>query len=167
MALATWNTFFLWASVVFAVLAAISTGVAIVTGRALDLQKDAQIAQLQSRHITPEQKQELIALLKPAPKGPVSVNSVITSGEAVQLSDEIKDVLIASGFNVPDLPFTEGLFGLNRTGAFLWFKDKDHPPQHAKFIQEAFHRVGITLPGDPHPELSDPEMVVVVVATHP
>lgn len=91
----------------------------------------------------------------------------MTSGEAIQFSDEIKEVLAAAGFEVTDVDFGEKMFSLNRTGAFLWFKDKDNPPQHAKFIYEAFHRVGISLLGDPQPEFADPARLVIVVATHP
>jgi hypothetical protein len=168
MSLEAWNDALLWASVVFAILAAISTGGAIITGRTLDAKKDAQIVQLQARHITPKQKEELIALLKPTPKGPVFFRPLITSSEAVQFSDEIKDVLSAAGFEVPDTDLLrDGLLSLNRTGAFLWFKDKDNPPQHAKYLYEAFHRVGISLLGDPQPELSDPARLVIVVGSHP
>jgi hypothetical protein len=74
---------------VFAILAAISTGAAIITGRTLDAKKDAQISQLQARHITPKKKKELIALLKPILEGPVFFIPL----KIVQFSDEIKGVL--------------------------------------------------------------------------
>jgi hypothetical protein len=66
------------------------------------------------------------------------------------------------------VPFgDESLFSLNRTGAFLWFKDKDNLPMHAKFIYEAFRWVGIPLFGDVQPDFADPARLVIVVASHP
>jgi hypothetical protein len=159
---------FRWASIAFALLAALSTGGAIVTGHVIDRERDAEIAAVQSRHITKEQREQLIALLKPVEKAPVFFNPLMTSGEAIQFSDEIKDVLAAAGFEVADVLFgDESLLSLNRTGAFLWFRDRNNPPKHAKFIYEAFRRVGIPLFGDPQPDFPDPARLVIVVATHP
>jgi hypothetical protein len=81
---------FRWASMAFAVLAALSTGGAITTGHAIDRKKDEEIAAVQSRHITKEQREQLIALLKPVEKAPVFFNPLMTDGEAIQFSDEIK-----------------------------------------------------------------------------
>jgi ABC-type multidrug transport system fused ATPase/permease subunit len=125
------------------------------------------ITQLKARHITNEQREVLIKLLKPVQKAPVLFNPLMASGEAVQFSDEIKEVLTAAGFEASDVDFGESFFGFGRTGTFLFFKDKDNPPQHAKFIYEAFHRVGITLLGWPQPEFADPARLVIVVGTHP
>jgi len=167
MAIETLNEIFRWASVAFAVLAAISTAAGIYTGHAMDRQKDAVIHALQSRHITKEQRELLIDLLKPIEKAPVFFNPLMTSGEAIQFSEEIREVLTSAGFDTREVDFGERLFSLNRTGAFLWFKDKDHPPKHARFISGAFRRVGISLLGDPQPDFADTDRLVIVVGTHP
>jgi hypothetical protein len=169
MALEAWKNLFLWASVIFAVLAALSTGAAIFTGRAIDQKKDAEIAALHARHITKEQREELIGLLTPVakPKEPIFFNPLMASGEAIQFSEEIKSVLIASGFKTEDVGFGDRLFGFGGVGTFLQFKEKDKPPQAAKFIHEAFHRVGINLLGLPEPDFTDPDRVVIIVGTHP
>jgi hypothetical protein len=169
MALEAWNDLFLWTSVIFAVLAALSTGAAIFTGHAIDLKKDTEIATLKARHITKDQREELISLLTPVakPKTQIFFNPLMASGEAIQFSEEIKEILTTSGFKTANVAFDDALFGFGGVGAFLQFKDKNSPPQAAKLIHEAFHRVGINLWGLPQPDFTDPERLVIIVGTHP
>jgi hypothetical protein len=143
-------------------------GAFIVSTRIGNLQT-ATIQTLQPRHITKEQKMELISLLKPVPKkAPVFFNPLMGNGEAVRFSDEIREVLTTAGFKTEEVGLGESLLGLGpAAGAFLWFKDKDHPPQDAKYISGAFNRVGIRLWADPQPDFTDPDRVVIVVASHP
>ena len=146
-----------------------STGAAIYTGSVVDKRKDAQIIALQPRHITKEQSAELINLLKPVPKrGTIFFNPLMGSGEAVTFSDEIKAVLTAAGYKTEDVGFGEKVIGLGPlAGTFVWFKDSINQPQDAGYIYEAFKRVGITLLGVPQPDFTDPDRVVIVVASHP
>jgi hypothetical protein len=120
------------------------------------------------RHITTEQRQELIVRLKPVEKAPVFFNPILASSEAKQFSDEIKDVMRAAGFEVFDVdPGDRIVDSMNKIGTFLWFKDRKNPPQHANVIYETFHRVGITLLGDLQPQFSDPARLVIVVGIQP
>jgi hypothetical protein len=66
-----------------------------------------------------------------------------------------------------DVEFGERFLGFGRTGEFLRFKDAVNQPQDAKYIFEAFKRVGITFSGLPEPNFADPERVEVVIGTHP
>jgi len=61
MDIETWNQLFLWASVIFAVLAALSTGLAIMTGNLVSKRDAAKIAELQPRHLAPEQAAKMAA----------------------------------------------------------------------------------------------------------
>jgi hypothetical protein len=58
----TWHQLFLWASVVFAVLAAVSTGLAIITGNAISNRDAAKISELQPRLLHPEQASKMSAI---------------------------------------------------------------------------------------------------------
>jgi hypothetical protein len=168
MGLESLNTILRWTVLILPLIAAVAGAGALITGNMISAKKDAEIASLKARHVTAEQKKELLAILSPIIKtAPVFFSPVITSGEAIQFSDEIKQVLGEAGFDVRDVDFGEKLFSLNRTGAFFWFKDKDHPPSHAKALFNAFHRVGIDFFGDPQPDFSDAERLMVVIGTHP
>jgi hypothetical protein len=133
--------------------------------RTVELQKELE--ERKNRRITDEQKRAIIERLTPLPKGKVLFNPLMADGEAVQFSDQIKSVLAASGYDVDDVPQGDRLLSLNRTGAFLWFKDASAPPERAKNISTAFRLVGITLWGDPQPDFPDPDTLVVVVGSHP
>jgi hypothetical protein len=61
MDIETWNQLFLWASVVFATLAALSTGLAIMTGNSISKRDAAKIVELQPRHFTPEHAAKMVA----------------------------------------------------------------------------------------------------------
>jgi hypothetical protein len=164
-----WHQWFLWTSAIFAALAALLSAGVILTGNVIDARKDAQITALQPRHVTKEQSEELITLLKPAPKKrPVFFNPLMGSGEAVRFSNEIKAVLTTAGYKTEDVGMGDRLVGAGPTvGVFLWFRDSDNQPQDARYIYEAFKRVGITLLGEVHPEFADPDRLVIVVASHP
>jgi len=60
----TWNQLFLWASVIFAVLAAVSTGLAIITGNAISIRDTAKISELQPRLLHPEQASKMNAIAR-------------------------------------------------------------------------------------------------------
>jgi len=121
-----------------------------------------------NRSLTDAQKSAIIERLKPLPdKGKIIFNPLMTDGEAIQFSDQIKAVLKAAGYDVEDATFGERMLGLNRVGSFLWIKDAKNPPQRAKDISTAFRLVGITIWGDVHPEFTDPDEVMLVVSTHP
>jgi hypothetical protein len=169
MTVDTWNSIFGWASVTFAVLAALSGAGVIVTQHYIDRRKDTQISTLQARHIMPQQREELIALLTPIqkPQEPIYFNPIMSDGEAVQFSEEIKSVLEASGFKTRDVDFRDKLLGFSLTGQFLDFKDGTNQPQAARYIFEAFKRVGIIFQGLPEPQCTDTDKVIVIVGTHP
>jgi hypothetical protein len=121
-----------------------------------------------NRRVTDIQKEAIVARLKPlSTKGKVLFNPLMTDGEAMQFSDQIKTALEAAGYEVADVPQGEQLLSLNKTGAFLWFKDAKNPPVRAANIATAFRLAGITLWGDPQPDFPDPDTLVVVVGTHP
>jgi hypothetical protein len=121
-----------------------------------------------NRSIKPEQKAAIIERLRPLPeKGKIIIRPLITEGEAYRFSDQIAEVLRAAGYQVEDAPLKDRLMALNRTGSFLWFKDASAPPERVKNIATAFRLVGITIWGEPQPDLSDPDEVDLVVSTHP
>jgi hypothetical protein len=128
-----------------------------------------KLAAREPRTINREQHDMLVSLLTPIPihKDPVLFNPLMSDGEAQAFSEQIKQVLKDSGFPVDDVPFGEKLLGVNRLGVVLWFKDLETPPKRARFIYEAFKRVGIEMKADPQAEFSDADKLVIVVGTHP
>ena len=150
------------------------------TERAARLEKEAaetskEAAQLrlalkerENRTLTEAQKAAIIERLKPLPnKGKIIFNPLMTDGEAIQFSDQIKSTLQAAGYEVADVAPKDRLLSVNRTGAFLWFKDVNNAPDDARHIATAFRLVGITILGEPQPDFPDPTTLMIVVASHP
>jgi hypothetical protein len=135
----------------------------------LRLALEHEIATRQPRKITQEQRELLISLLTPVPikKDLVLFNPLMTDGEALAFSEQIADVLKASGFPVADVPFGEKLFAFNRLGAFLQFKDQDHVPKRANFIAEAFRRIDVQFIGLPNPDMKSENDLIITIGTHP
>lgn len=72
-----------------------------------------------------------------------------------------------AGFPVADVPFGERLIAFSRLGVFIQFKDENDQPARARYIYEAFKRVGIDMKGLPEPGFEDPHKVVIVVGAQP
>jgi hypothetical protein len=128
----------------------------------------AKLSDAGARTISPQNHALLVQLLTPIPikKDMIFFNPLMTDGEAVAFSDQIKAVLSDAGFPVEDVPFGERLMSFNRLGVFFFFKDQAHIPKMANFIYEAFKRVGIRIVGIPEPALTDPDKLVITVGGH-
>jgi len=132
--------------------------------RTVFLQKE--LDERKNRTVSREQREAVIARLKPLPKGKVWFNALFGDGEAIRFSDQIQAVLKEAGYEVEEVPQGERIMSVNRVGVLLFFKDVNNPPERAKNISTAFRLVGIEIFGDPQPDFTDPDKLVLVVSSH-
>jgi hypothetical protein len=126
------------------------------------------LKQRENRKIAPEQRTAILDRLKPLPgKGKILINALMGDAEAFQFSDQILSVLKEAGYAAEEVPQAARLMSINRTGLFLWMKDARNPPERAKNIATAFRLVGIEMFGDSDADITDPDIVVLVVSSHP
>jgi hypothetical protein len=128
------------------------------------------LAELEApRTVTPRQQRIIVAALRNAPKGPVSVVSAITDDtDAKVFSASIKQTLIRAGYSVvPAQGRLHSVLSWSAPGAYLVVHDVNRAPPYAGLIQHAFGRAGIWLIGVGKPTYVGPTQVVIVVSSHP
>ena len=114
------------------------------------------------RRITPEQKSRLVTLLKNGAKGDLYVQCASTAREATDFANEIRDILVAAGFETPGVG---RIMSPDRVpGVAIVVHTAANAPAHAAAIQRAFFSVGIPLEGiESH--IFGPGQVQIIVAT--
>jgi hypothetical protein len=175
-----WSTLYFWVSMVSLALLLITETLSHIYGERhktlVDQGHQAQVTTLQREiqaqaapTITPEQHTELVRLLTPIPikKTLVLFNPLATDGRALAFSEQIKSVLRDAGFPVADVPFGDRLLSFSRLGVFIQIKEGNEQPAQARYIYEAFKRVGIDMKGLAEPGFDDPDKVVIVVGAQP
>jgi hypothetical protein len=133
--------------------------------RAKALEKDAaqlrlQLARLKWRVITPDQQATLVAALKDAPRGPVTVFHGLDD-EPYSFALQVRDALKAAGF---DPALAQSPPALNLPGTFILVTDLQHPPRHALPLQTAFREIHVELDGQQDAQhVSDSGTVVILI----
>jgi hypothetical protein len=138
--------------------------------RAAELEKEAltlrlELAKRLQRVILPEDRTEIIARLKNAPKGHVTV--IAHDAEQGEFGRDIANTLSLAGFGTTamyDEPASSprAISG----GVALWIKDASHPPSIAKPILEAFASFGMVEMDRPS-VVPDAETVWIVLGPRP
>jgi hypothetical protein len=106
---------------------------------------EKEVAACQPRHITADQKAQLINALQLSPKGKVFVQGSFFDAESRQFAAEITEVLKAGGFDPTEVPQNRANrpIGYTSPGAWLWVHDlHDDAAPHAKPLQDAFKAAG-------------------------
>lgn len=104
---------FSWATLLFAILAALASGGMVLSGKAIETKREAQIAALRPRELTTAQKTKLLEQIRIIP-GKVAFISRLTDGEghnyAAQLAQLFSNagwaVVSIAGNHLADLPGT-------------------------------------------------------------
>jgi hypothetical protein len=94
---------------------------------------EKEVAACQPRHITADQKAQLINALQLSPKGKVFVQGSFFDAESRQFAAEITKVLKAGGFDPTEVPQNRANRPIGYTSPWLWVHDlhNDAAP-HAK-----------------------------------
>jgi len=131
-------------------------------------QAELELAQLKEqqkgRHLTTEQRQQIVAALKKAGKGPIEVVFSNGDGEARAFAQELHSVLVEAGW-----PVAPNLTGdlITGVGVFIVVNDALHPPQHSLDLQHALDAVGILNGGAVNPAKVKAGDVALAVTTKP
>jgi cell division protein FtsL len=130
-----------------------------------------ELAKLQTpRTLRPEQQQEIVRLLKDAPKGPISVSSPFTdSTDAGPFAASIKEALTKAGYTIVDPPSSlKSIMNWDRPGAWLLVHSlTQRAPPYGPAIQRAFAAIGIYLEGIAKPDDVPEGVLVIAVSSHP
>jgi hypothetical protein len=148
--------------------AALEKNAAVLNKEAADARLN--LAELEApRVVTPAQQQIIVATLKDAPKGPVSVIYPITDNtDAKDFADSITRTLARAGDRiVPPEGKLQAILSWSSPGAYLVVHNIKRAPRYAGAIQHAFGRAGIYLIGTEKPDDVGPAQVIIVVSSHP
>lgn len=129
-------------------LAAQRKSAAILEKEAANAKRDLLELQerLKDRHLTAEQRSQLLEILRANPKGSIDVSCIAGSLEPCNFAGELVEVLKAAGWQVA---FTRGFLSLGGTpvGLIIEVKDAKKAPVRAEMLQKALKRVGFPAPG--------------------
>jgi hypothetical protein len=145
--------------------AAIARKQAVELEHALETERIAR----SPRSISSEQKADLVAALIPVPKGKLFVIGSFFDAESTQFANQIIEVFKAAGFEVSEMPKERPNrpIGYTQPGAWLWVHDTKATPPHAGPIQQIFNAAGMYFDGQSHPDLIEPDEVLIAVSSHP
>jgi len=113
---------------------------------------------MQPRHLSSEQRLALLARLKTAPKGTITLMAIKMDNEATAFANEVGAMLRDAGFTVT--PYSGPLILSMSPGIWLSVHSVDNPPLHAHPLQEAFRAVGMPCVLGPNPEV--PQLSVLL-----
>lgn len=83
---------------------------------------------IQPRRLTSEQREKLIAFLRPLQKGPLVVRSVIGDGEGNAFAEELAAVFIAAGYSLEGGVRHSAYTGGNPRGLITFVRDRKIAP---------------------------------------
>lgn len=117
------------------------------------------------RTIPAERRAELVAFLKNAPHGNVTLGATESDLEAMALMRSISSVLREAGNNVTEAPWimASGPNGAP-VGLLLMIKSKDNAPEFATIILNALHAVGLPVKGVDNPSVEEGTLKIQVGA---
>ena len=96
------------------------------------------------RRVTPEQREQIIELLKDTPKGELILHTLRMDDEAKQYALDVKHVLVDSGFIVKD---QKGVVIELTSGLWISVRSIADAPQYADDIIGAFKKAGLEMYG--------------------
>ncbi len=136
----TWNVIFKIALVFGAIVTAIGTVGTLYTDRIIDSRKGAEIAALQPRRLSSDQRTWLLNKLSQRKGGMVAFASRLMDGESADYADDIASVFKAAGWNVGPTARTS----LNDLPGFLTLAvtGQDLQPT-ADFVYQALNESGV------------------------
>jgi hypothetical protein len=118
------------------------------------------------RSLTEEQKNELVAVLRSAPKGPVIIKPNFLSPEPTRYADELSAVFNEAGFSgVGDKPLS--VVSTNKPGIFVVVRNKDHMPPQTVTIAEALKKANIPFTAHQEDYVPDENTVVILIGERP
>ncbi|MGH9701153.1 MAG: hypothetical protein ACRD52_17070 [Candidatus Acidiferrales bacterium] len=103
---------------------------------------------MHDRHLSAEQRSELIKLLSGEPRGPISIVTLLGDGEATTFTEEVAGVFKSAGWTIADDGPIRAVFsGSPPIGFGIIVRDATVPPPYAARIQLAFFQVGFPMGG--------------------
>ena len=100
------------------------------------------------RHLTAEQRTQLIDLLTASPnKGEIAISCVGGTVEPCNFAEEFVDVLTKSGWTITRIDRGVVFVGSSPVGLILQVRSETEAPIYAGVLQKALEKVGIPTPG--------------------
>ncbi|MBC2742025.1 MAG: hypothetical protein HGJ93_02985 [Desulfosarcina sp.] len=93
--------------------------------------------------LSESQREQLIDLLDPGPKGNVDIFCVMGDKESELTAKELEEVLTADGWKTNDV--AQSAFSNPPKGLVLAVHSKDTAPSYASFLQRVFSTIGMTV----------------------
>jgi hypothetical protein len=115
------------------------------------------------RHLTPQQRSELLKLLTVGPKGEFTIVSILSAPDAAGFSEELASVLIEAGWTLRDR--TVAIFSFK--GLLIRVRRAEKMPTRARVLQHALRAVGFITDGEFISELADDDEVFLIVGSKP
>lgn len=147
MSVESWNTLFQTTAIIAAVLTLVATTGRWCTGRILDARQAARIASLQNelaevqpRRLTPEQRAQLVDAARAGVPGRVGFYSRMMDGESGDFTDQLADAFRDAGWTV----FETKRSSLNDFPGYLnLFVTGENLEASAQHVRDALARAGI------------------------
>jgi hypothetical protein len=114
------------------------------------------------RRISAEQRARLLGILKTGPKGKVSISCVSGDSEGQTFANEIAELLIASGWQIPDGVAQAMYSGRNPVGFGIVVRSAVGAPIYAAVLQRAFFSIGIPMEGRENPRFDEGAVEILV-----
>lgn len=89
------------------------------------------------------QREELIALLDPGPKGNVDIFCVMGDKESQQTARQLEEIMTADGWKTSGV--AQSAFANPPEGLVLAVNSKETAPSYASFLQRVFSTIGMTV----------------------
>jgi hypothetical protein len=104
---------------------------------------DKQMAGKNNALLTREQRDQLIALLDPGPKGDVDILSILGDDISHRLAVELESIFRADGWTTKDV--AQSAFSKLPEGIILSVHSKETAPSYASFIQRTMATIGFPI----------------------
>ena len=96
-----------------------------------------------SSGLSESQREQLIALLDPGPKGNVDIFCLMNDRESYQTATDLNDVLTADGWKTGGV--AQSVFASPPQGVVLAVNNKETAPSYASFLQRVLSTIGLTV----------------------
>jgi hypothetical protein len=115
------------------------------------------------RRLRDDQKTRLIELLTPSTGSRVQIMAVVGDGEGIEYALEFAEVLRKAGWTQSGVAQWLGM----ARGVLVVVKDAQNPPPAAGRLIHALRAAGIDAAGVPNPEISDPNVIQLLIGQKP
>jgi len=115
------------------------------------------------RTLTPDQRTQLVKVLRSAPKGEIEISCVLGDGEGHAFATEIDGLLKAAGWTVSEGGVSQAVYsGGNPRGVSIIVRDAATAPAYAIAIQQAFAMIGFSFSGLVYPDYPEGKVKLLV-----